>query len=83
MIVINTIFENRANECFREKSSFFQIPPVKKAMLRRSPPTSHYRRPYSRVEDYGLNVSITPWFSSGAELTRTHIPENKNQITIF
>jgi hypothetical protein len=29
-----------------------------------------------------LEVSITPWSSSGSELTRTHIPENKNRIAI-
>ena len=64
------------NQSYRKESSFFQKPsdPIPDLMLT---PTSHYWGPYSRIEDYGLEVSITPWFSSGAELTRAHIPENK------
>jgi len=33
-------------------------------------PTSHYRGPYSRIEDYELEVSITLWFRGGALVGR-------------
>jgi hypothetical protein len=47
---------------------FFQIPPVKKAMLR-LPPTSHYGQPYSEIEDYESKEQITPGFT-GEEIRK-------------
>jgi hypothetical protein len=43
MVVIYTLFRSFGSADFRKKSSFFQIPPVKKAMLRLSPTTLQAR----------------------------------------
>ena len=37
-------------------------------------PTSHYRGPYSRIEDYGLKTSITTRINSEKSAIFYHLP---------